>query len=224
MPTKKTTSGRSEAQKKAEEKYNKKRSPRHKAWTAIIYEDSLPEGWKDELSNLHVQVWVSPVHDNDYWTAADERENKSHKAGTKKKSHRHLIIEYGTQVDRETFLNDIRVLNGSEFVKHVKRLNSLVRYLIHMDDPEKAPYKREEILTFGGANLDALEVSSLHDKHENLREMRRFIRANEITNFCDFYDYCDDCMQDWAYLLDDNSTYTIERYIHSLRNTLKMSD
>lgn len=213
-----------EKQKAAQAKYEAKRKAsegnRYRVWTMIFYPDSAPPEWADYLSNLHLAIWVSPLHDRDVWTEADERENPAHKAGELKKPHYHLICQYETQVDRKNFLADMKGLNGSECVKRVQSLRSMVRYLIHADDPDKAQYRQEDVKVFGGASLDLVEQLGSHERHVMLKAMRKFIRENNITNYCDFVDYCDDCEQAWAGLLDDNSSYTIEKYIKSRRYKL----
>lgn len=206
-----------EAKKRYEEKRKEKNGTRHKCWMLIFYPDSAPPEWPDLLSELHLRIWVSPVHDRDTWTAADQKRDKNHVKGTAKKPHYHLICEYEVQVDRETFLNDFGFLNGPENVKVVKSLISMVRYLVHADDPDKAQYQREDVRIFGGAELDLVEQLGSHERHEALRAMRKFIRERKIENYCDFVDYCDECEVTWARLLDDNSSYTIEKYIKSRR-------
>lgn len=207
-----------EAQRRYEEK---RKGTRFSCWTLIFYEDSAPPTWRDEVSDVHLPVWVSPLHDRDTWTAADEKKDARHVAGTPKKAHRHLICQYPQPVDRDTFLSDFAFLNGSTFVKNVRDLTAMVRYLIHKDDPQKAQYDRADVVVFGSAELDAIDAAGTGERHEMLRQMRRFIRANAIVDYCVFADYCDECEAAWARLLDDNSSYVIERYIASQRAMLR---
>ena len=212
-----------EAQKKYEEKRKKQNGERRKVWTGIFYPDSAPPEaeWKEAMSQMHMKIWVSPPHDKDKWTESDEQKNPKHKAGSVKKNHRHFLAEYEVQVDRQQFLDDFAFLNGGENVKYVRSLRSMVRYLCHLDDPEKAQYDKADVLTFGGADLDLVEQLGTHERHEALKAMRVFIRDNNIVDFCDFVDYCDECESAWAYLLDDNSSYVIEKYIKSRRYKLR---
>lgn len=209
-----------EAKKRYEEKRKAKNGERHKCWMLIFYPDSAPPEWPELLSDIHLPVWVSPVHDRDKWTAADEKKNPQHVAETLKKAHYHLICQYETQVDRDTFLRDFGFLNGPESVKVVKSLISMVRYLVHADDKDKAQYEKADVRVFGGASVDLVEQLGSHERHEALKAMRAFIRDNGIVDFCDFVDYCDDCEVTWAGLLDDNSSYVIEKYIKSRRYKL----
>lgn len=211
------------ADKRADEKRKAKNGERHKVWTGIFYPDSAPPEaeWKETVSQMHVKAWVSPEHNADKWTPADERKNPAHKAGTLKKPHRHYVVEYETQVDLQTFLSDFAFLNGGHNVKYVRSLRSMVRYLCHLDDKDKAQYSRDDVLTFGGADFDIVEQLGSHERHETLKSMRAYIRDNHIDNFCDFVDYCDECESAWSSLLDDNSSYVIEKYIKSRRYKLQ---
>lgn len=210
-----------EAQKKYEEKRKKQNGERHKVWTLIFYPDSAPPEWRDLLADKHLRVWVSPIHDRDEWTEADERKNKAHKAGTRKKPHYHLIVQYEVQEDRAGFLADFAELNGPQSVKAVKSLISMVRYLVHADDRDKAQYDKADVLTFGGADIDLVEQLGSHERREAIKSMIRYIKEHNITDFCDFMDYCADCEMTWWGLLVDNSSYVIEKYIKSRRYKLR---
>ena len=160
---------------------------------------------------------MSPVHDRDCWTAADERKNPEHSAGLLKKPHYHLVAEYPNPVSAEDFLKDFAFLQGSKYAERVRDKIPMVRYLIHKDDPNKAQYNEEDVSLFGGATLDIFEQLGTTERHIALREMRKFIVANNVVDFYQFVLYCDDCMESWSRLLDDNSCYVIERFIKSFR-------
>lgn len=60
-----------EAQRKWE-KENRGAGKRHKVWMFIFYPDTAEVGWRDECDELGLPFLVSPLHDRDVWTAADE--------------------------------------------------------------------------------------------------------------------------------------------------------
>lgn len=202
-----------EARKKYEEKRKAENRERFRCWMLVFYPDSAPAEWPDMMSEVHIPVWVSPLHDKDVWTAADEKKNPKHKAGAKKKDHWHLVAQYPEKVDREQFLADFSFLNGPESVKVVKSLISMVRYLPHLDDPDKAQYDRAGVRVFGGADLGLMDEMGQHERHETLKAMRRYIREHNVLYYDQFVDYCDDCEITWSHLLDDSSTYVIREYI-----------
>lgn len=205
---------RSEAQKRADKKYEEKRAARRTNWMLVFYEDQCPE-WRDELDELGLRTVVSPSHDADEWTARDEKKNPEHKAGKLKEPHRHLIAMYDNPVSYDQVVNDFSFLKTKN-VKYVKSLPAMARYLTHMDSPDKAQYDPEGVCEFGGADWRDL-CATTSDKHEALKEMRAFIRDNNIVDFCSFWDWCDEHNDEWSRLLDDSCCYAIERYMKSFR-------
>lgn len=208
-------------QKKYREKQSSERGNPYKCWSLLFYQDSAPAEWKEHLSQMHLKIWVSPVHDRDVWTVLDEKKNKLHVAGTPKKPHYHLVVEYPTPHYMDQVVSDFMFLNGSHYIIHVQSLISMVRYLCHQDDPEKAQYNIDDISVFGGAELDLVSQIGSYERHDALMAMRRFIRERKITHFSVFYDYCDEHERTWSRLLDDNSSYVIEKYIKAYAYHLK---
>lgn len=206
-----------------ERKKQEKGSPR-KVWSLIFYPDSAPEEWCDLLSELHLKIWVSPLHDRDTWTAADAKRNPEHAEGMAKKPHYHLVVEYPVSHYMDDVRAQFQFLNGSSYIVPVESLISMVRYLAHQDDPDKAQYSIDDIRTFGGAELDLTMQLGSWERHEALKSMRAFIKVRGFIDFCEFVDYCDEHEKTWARLLDDNSSYIIEKYIKSRRYMLKDRD
>ena len=150
----------------------------------VFYEDQCPE-WREELDELGMPTLVSPSHDADEWTERDEKKNPKHKAGTLKEPHRHLLAMYDNPVSYDQVVKDFAFLK-SKNVKYVKSLPAMARYLTHMDSPDKAQYDPEGVCEFGGADWRDL-CATTSDKHLALREMRAFIRENNVVDFYLFW-------------------------------------
>src|SRR5699024_11612929 len=58
----------------------------------------------------------------------------------------------------------------------------LARYMTHMDNPEKAQYKAEDIIALNGADLSELLKPSSQDRYSMIREMLQFIDNNQIRS------------------------------------------
>lgn len=43
----------------------KPKDERTRNWTIIVYPDSAPENWRAILAGLHIQCYISPLHDKD---------------------------------------------------------------------------------------------------------------------------------------------------------------
>ncbi|MDR7625870.1 Rep family protein (plasmid) [Lacticaseibacillus paracasei] len=99
----------------------------------------------------------------------------------------------------------------------ISSLTGAVRYLTHMDNPEKYQYDNADIETFGGFDLESCLALSTGDKRQALRDMLAFISENEIMHLKDFADYCmsEEAPAGWFELLTERNTLFIKEYIKS---------
>lgn len=197
------------------EKENRGRGKRHRVWMFIFYENTANDGWRDEADELGLPFCVSPLHDKDTWTKADERKNPKHKMGELKASHYHGLVEYPQPVDYDQVKEDFAFL-GTHSIKYAKSKASMAIYLCHLKSPDKAQYDPNEVLEFGGANWHDW-CSELEDVHAMMLEMRAFIRENNFTEFADFQDYCDEYNDMWSRALDLKCSWAIGNYIDRYR-------
>lgn len=200
------------------EKENRAAGTRHKVWTIIFYEESAPY-WRDELSELGIECVVSPLHDADVWTESDEKKNPEHKAGELKKPHYHLLADYVNPASYKEVAEDFAFLN-SKNIKYAKSKKAMALYLCHLKDPQKAQYSPDGITEFGGANWRDW-CSQIDDLHSMMREMRKFIKENCVTEFVDFQDWCDENNEEWSRALDLHCAWAIGNYITRLRGKIE---
>lgn len=118
-----------EAQSKWE-KENRGAGKRHKVWMFIFYPDTAEVGWRDECDELGLPFLVSPLHDRDVWTAADERRNPDHIEGEVKVAHHHGLVEYPQPVGYDTVKEDFAFLH-THSIKYAKSKASMALYLTH---------------------------------------------------------------------------------------------
>lgn len=203
-----------EAKRKWEQE-NRGRGKRHRVWMFIFYENTAADGWRDEAEELGLPFCVSPLHDMDVWTKADERKNPKHKAGEKKEAHYHGLVEYPQPVDYETVKDDFAFL-GTHSIKYAKSKASMALYLTHEKCKDKAQYDPSGVLEFGGADWRDW-CSELEDVHAMMLEMRDFIRENNFTEFADFQDWCDANNDIWSRALDLRCAWAIGNYIDRYR-------
>lgn len=209
--------------KKKWEKENRGAGKRHKVWTMIFYDESSPH-WRDYLSEIDVPVCVSPVHDKDFWTEADQAKNPDHVAGELKAPHYHLLVEYPNPVTYQQVKEDFSFLSGNN-LKYVKSKASMALYLCHLSvsAKDKVQYSPDGICEFGGAHWRDW-CSELEDLHATMKEMRGWIRDNWETihgEFSDFQDWCDDNNDDWSRALDLQCSWAIGNYIERRRAKLQ---
>lgn len=207
-----------EAQRKWERE-NRSRGSRHRVWMFVFYPESADPDWREIAdSELMLPFCVSPLHDNDTWTARDERKNPKHKAGELKKAHWHGLAEYPQPVDFATVKEDFAFL-GTSNIKYAKSKGSMALYLCHIGSKDKAQYDPAEVLEFGGANWHDW-CSEIQDIHATMKEMRVWLRENvHIHNweYTDFVDWCDEQNDEWSRALDLSCAWTIGNYMDKMR-------
>lgn len=185
---------------------------RTRNWTFVLYEDSAPSDWVDILDNEHIEWIESPWHDKDY--NAD---------GTSKKKHKHILLLFGGVKSYEQ-VKEITDKLGQPIPQRTHNAKAMVRYMVHMDNPEKAQYNQSDIVAHGGVDLAELLRPSSSERYTLLREMINYIRSAGVTEFQDLVDYASsEHYDDWFPLLCDNSSYFIGQYIKSQRNRQLLS-
>jgi hypothetical protein len=180
---------------------------RTRTWTFVLYEDSAPDDWRDKLDNEHIEWIESPWHDKDI--NAD---------GEPKKKHKHILLMFNGKKSYEQ-IKDITDMLGQPIPQRCHNARAMVRYMAHLDNPEKAQYNPSEIIGHGGADVSDMLRPSSSERYTIIRDMISYIRSAEITEFQDLMDYAsDEHFDDWFPLLCDNSAYVIGLYIKSQRN------
>ena len=180
---------------------------RARNWTFLIYEDSAPENWREILDNLHVQWIESPWHDKDI--NAD---------GSPKKKHKHIALCF----DGKKSYQQIKAITdsvNSPIPVRAQDLKGLVRYMAHLDNPEKAQYDVGGIIGHGGADIANLLRPTSSQRYDYIREMIKYVKEHGITEFQDLMDYAAaERFDDWFPLLCDSCAFVLGQYIKSVRH------
>lgn len=152
-------------------------------WAFVLYPESAPADWEEQLQKLGVTCAVSPLHDKDL--------NANNEI---KKEHYHIILAYSGPT---TFSNVKRLtvdtLNGTipQPLEHIK---GYYRYLTHKDNPEKAQYAESDIRSINGFNIfDYIEVSGLEKTRLKVAILDDIMKNDikEYADLCLFYAYDD---------------------------------
>lgn len=195
---------------------NKKQNEtRTRNWTVVVYPDSAPANWRDIIDSWHIEWIESPLHDMDM--NAD---------GEPKKAHWHILLCFSSVKSYEQVLALCQELN-CPIPKQVHNSKSLVRYMAHIDNPEKHQYKIADIISHGGIDIADMLRPSSSEKYTYIREMQRWCREYGIVEFQDLMDYAAEFrFDDWYPLLCDKCTFVMKSYLSSkrYRNTVAESD
>ncbi len=111
------------------------RDTRTRNWSFIIYPESAPSNWRTILDDMHLEWIESPLHDKDI-----------NGNGEQKKAHIHILILFGGVKAYEQ-VKEITDKLGQPIPERVHNVKSLVRYMAHLDNPEKAQYSINDINT-----------------------------------------------------------------------------
>lgn len=181
--------------------------------TAIIWKEQLERRWGDHwekqlygyLADLRIMVAVSPLHDMDVYSdedvrawkrrhidpdtgdVADEYTNAVPSVGDKKKAHFHIVVIVKGPMTREDFS---RLFLDLVWIKptmwqRVIHLDSMTRYLCHMDDPNKYQYSCFDIQGYGGYNLKPLTIqkSDEYTKAMAMASVMDYIEDNHVLYY-----------------------------------------
>lgn len=182
---------------------------RTRNWTFVVYPESVEGNWRDVLDGEHVQWVESPLHDKD----ADED-------GAVKKAHIHILLMFdGVKTYKQVL--EITEAIGATVPQKCGSARGLVRYMAHMDNPEKYQYAKSDIVGHGGADVFKLLEPTSGDRYSLLKEMTEYIVENDIREYEDLWLYAMyERFDDWYPLLADNSTFAINNFIKSRRHRL----
>jgi hypothetical protein len=186
-----------------------RKGQRTRNWCFIVYPDSAPADWRSLLDATMVPWIESPHHD------ADENAD-----GDQKKPHWHVMMMFDST---KTYAqaHEISCTVNATIPQKVASPKGLVRYMIHMDNPEKAQYDRDSIIGHNGADIDSYFAMSASTRYALIGEMQTWVTDNLITELYMLRSYAQHHRHDWHQLLCDNSNNVMDTYIRSARSHLR---
>ncbi|EGS7980764.1 replication protein [Enterococcus faecalis] len=173
-------------------------------WTFIVYPESAPDNWRTVLDETHLRWIESPLHDKDM--NAD---------GEIKKSHYHILLTFDGPVTEKQVIKLIDSLN-TPLPKKVGSARGLVRYMAHLDNPEKYQYSRDEIVGHCGADVESYFELTKTSKMSVMKEIITYIYENKIDNYADFLMICIQHSDDWFDVAINYNTLAINKMIDGM--------
>lgn len=179
---------------------------RTRIWTAIVYPDSAPSNWRELIDELHIEWLESPLHEFDVEIT-----------GELKKPHWHIIFAFDGPKSFEQ-VNEICQLIHGPIPKRVHSLRGAARYLCHLDNPEKAQYSVDLLVSHGGFDLAAALAPTSSERYQLIDEMVLFCADNGIYEFAELVEYARlKRREDWFPLLCDSCAFIMKEYLKSKR-------
>lgn len=193
---------------------------RQRAWWFILYPESMNPKLLDILSESGVQAALSPLHDRDRWPD-----------GSVKKTHLHGIIYQHGKTTKAALEAFVKMLGGVRLQPCVNLVGAC-RYLAHMDiDPEriegdrgKVRYSPDDIMTFGGFDVQAYLKATATQISNALKELYVIIREQDITAYHTFVDYIYTVHPEYCFVMSNHhvcsqcSMYIRSRYASKHKN------
>lgn len=181
-------------------------------WTFIIYPESAPKNWREILDDTHMKWIESPLHDKDI-----------NPDGELKKPHWHVLLTSDGPITDVAVKKIVEPLNAP-IPKKVGSARGLVRYMIHLDNPEKYQYSRDEIVGHGGADVESYFELTKTNKISVMKDIIAYIYENEIDNYADFLMICIQKSDEWFDVAINNNTLAINKMIDGIWQKKRYKD
>lgn len=180
-------------------------------WAFVVYPESAPTDWVEQLQKTGLQCAVSPLHDKDI-----------NPTGEPKKAHYHVIATYSGP----TSYNVVQALTTSLNAPRPEALEQIrgyYRYLTHKDNPEKYQYDEKDITSVNGFNIADFVELSKSEVNEIKRKLQTLIRQENILEYADLLDILLDSEMLLEHEIASNHTLYFGTYITSRRHKAEKS-
>ena len=174
-------------------------------WAFVVYPESAPKDWRDQLRTRGVVGAISPLHDRDL----DPN-------GEPKKAHWHVMVTYDGPTAEGVVAGLSELCNGTKPIP-LEQIRGYYRYLTHMDNPEKAQYDPADIETINGFNIYNFVELTRSEVNRIVAEIQTLIRGMDILEYSDLLDYLQDAEMREEYDVAISHTLLFNAYIKSRR-------
>lgn len=195
----------------AEKKSSLPADGRTRNWSVVVYPESAPENWRQLIDELHIRWVESPLHDLDV-----------NPTGEVKKAHWHVLVMFEGKKSQEQVKALLEPLN-CPLPQIVHEVRGLVRYMAHLDNPDKHQYNPADIVGHGGVDVADLLKMSASERHQIIREMIEWCKNNRVVEFQDLMDYAAVERDDWFRALCDSCVIVMQAYLKSARHRSEQS-
>jgi len=181
---------------------------RTRNWTFIVYPESAPKNWRDIIDQLHVPWIESPLHDKDV-----------NPDGEVKKPHWHVMVLFSGKKS----YSQVKELTARLFSPNPQKVSNakgMVRYFVHMDNPEKYQYEKADMVGHSGADFKKYLSVTGTEKLKVLAEIQDWIDASDCFEFSELAEYARrEHFDDWYEVIALQSTVFLNAYLRSKRNS-----
>lgn len=161
-------------------------------FTFLLYPESIPTDWKQQLELIGVPIAISPLHNKD---------NSNIEGQIYKKAHYHVVYVAKNPVTSDSVRKKIQRVLGDKSVAKVQivvqSMENIYLYLTHESkdaiEKHKHKYPKSDIMLLNNFDIDRYVTLDVEDKDDmlnvvcdliddhdiaNMRELRRFVRLH----------------------------------------------
>lgn len=181
-------------------------------WAFVVYPDSAPGDWQEQLQLTGLRCAISPMHDRD-----------KDPDGTEKKAHWHVIACW----DGPTTQSAATAITDRLNAPRPLALNSVrgyYRYLTHKDNPDKFQYEDAEIQHLGGFNPSDYIDWTRSEQEAFKREIMQIIRDAELYEYADLLELLSDSGAYDLLSVAMNHTILFRGYLQSRAHRIRPPD
>lgn len=178
-------------------------------WTFVLYPESAPKDWLEQIKLSGLLAAVSPLHDKDV-----------NPTGEPKKAHYHILLVYSGPTTYNAVAKFTASLNAT-IPQALESVRGMYRYFSHKDNPEKYQYDEHEIQTLNGFNIADLVELTKSEVNELKMNILKLIRDVDIYEYSGLVDFLIDNGMTAEYDVAINNTFFFHTYITSRRNAVR---
>lgn len=191
---------------------NNEKIVKKRHWAFVLYPESAPENWRDQLQQKGVLAAISPLHDRDI-----------NPTGEPKKPHYHVILSYAGPT-AFSVIKGITDSLGQPIPQALEQVRGYYRYLTHMDNPEKAQYDAADIQHLNGFNIFDFSEMTKSEVTQIIKQLQQFIRDHNVMEYCHFMDLLADNDLNTEYEVASSHTFFFNAYIKSRRHSFRKEE
>ena len=159
---------------------NATKNVKKRNWAFVLYPESAPSDWMEQLQATGLPIAISPLHDRDL-----------DPTGEPKKPHHHIILCFSGP----TTYNSVKAITdglNQPIPQPLESVRGYYRYLTHKDNPDKMQYSEADIQHLNGFNiLDFAELTK-SEVFQMKRTILSIIRELQLTEYSDLIFYLED--------------------------------
>lgn len=176
-------------------------------WAFVLYPESAPKDWREQLKISGLMAAISPLHDKDV-----------NPTGEPKKAHYHILLVYSGPTTYNAVAKFTASFNAT-IPQALESVRGMYRYFSHKDNPEKYQYDERDIMTVNGFNIADLVELSKSEVNEIKKSILMLIRELVFVEYADLIDFLIDNEMWTEYDVAINNTFFFNSYIASRRHS-----